>query len=376
MLRLNVRLNVTKKLLLPAIERVWQYIIDKPRNFLPNYVRDSLVEASLAACTSPTTSLAQDALDVLQGPELPIYLQIAIANQKSSSLRLRGDHNQSDVVINELLEVLHLDSIDIRLHCSYGRLLLSQTENAILRKEFSKAESYLTSWEVKSSPPSLLELQVVRLKNTVVGRVLRYQGQFEGARFSLEKCLEMILSAAGRHHVQHHLADVYCELRLPREAEGLVLDDVDKLRACGRQHSKAFRRLALPLAEAYIEQRRTEAANIILQELTPVYNMITHHDVPDQLGHVRSVIGLARVAWHEARLSDAHQSLENALHLMKNYTTFSERNFYIGVVYLFLSVVHFKLASSILSEQASRHFMPGIGTYFLTHLWQCVRDFK
>jgi hypothetical protein len=50
------------------------------------------------------------------------------------------------------------------------------------------------------------------------------------------------------------------------------------------------------------------------------------------------------------RLLDAHQSLENALFLMGRYRTFSDRNFYIGVVYLFLSVVDFKLAGSILSK--------------------------
>jgi tetratricopeptide (TPR) repeat protein len=303
-----------------------------------------------------------------------------ISNRQSISLRFKGDHDQSDVVIQDILKRITIDSTDIRSHCSYGRLLLSRTENAILRKEFNKVASYLASWEVKNSPPSGLELQVVRMKNTVIGRVSRYEGQFEHARYCLEECLKTIPSDASRYHVMHHLADVYCELKISGKAENLVLDEVKQLRARGKQHSKPFRRLALPLVEAYIEQRMLEAARTVLQELLNIFNKIASHDVADQLGHVRAMIGLARVCWYESRWSEAHQSLENALSLTGKYKTFSKRNFYIGIIHLFLSVVCFELrqytearrtfalATDILYEQVPRHFMPGMGSYFLERL--------
>ena len=184
----------------------------------------------------------------IQEPGLPDYLRMAIAHRKSISLRLKGDHDRSDVVVQDTLGSIVFNSTDIRSYCSYGRLLLSRAENAILRKEFDKAESYLTSWEVKDSPPSGLELQVVRLKNTVIGRVSRYQGRFPHARYCLEECLKALSGDPSRYHVIHHLADVYCELRIPGEAEKLVFDEVMRLRGRGRQRSKAFRHLALPLA--------------------------------------------------------------------------------------------------------------------------------
>ena len=368
---------------MPYLEHAWQYVQKEPRPTLPAHVRDCFVEASLAVCRLGTTSRANGLISVLDNTQdtgVPDYLRMAIANQQSISLRLKGDHDQSDVVIQDILKKIVIDSTDIRSHCSYGRLLLSRTENAILRKDFNKVASHLADWEVKNSPPSESELQVVRMKNTTIGRVSRYEGQFEHARYCLKECLKTIPSEASRFHVMHHLADVYCELRTPGEAEILVRDEVKQLRARGKQRSRPFRRLSLPLAEAFIEQRTSEAARIVLQELLDIYDAIVSPDVADQLGHVRSMIGLARVCWYESRCSEARRGLESALGLMKKYKTFSERNFYIGVTHVFLSIVQFELrqypeaqrahasAKDILCEQVPRHFMPGMGSYFLQHL--------
>ena len=368
---------------MPHLERIWQNVQGEPRLILPAHARDSLVEASLAVCRFVSTSRVDNIISVLakiQDTGLPDHLQMAIALRQSISLRFKGDHDRSDVVIQNIFKSIAIDSTDIRSHCSYGRLLLSRTENAILRKEFNNAASYLASWEVKNSPPSELELQVVRMKNTVIGRVSRYEGQFEHARHCLEECLKTIPSDASRYHVMHHLADVYCELRISKEAENLLLDEVKQLRARGEQRSKPFRRLVLPLAEAYIEQRTLVAARTVLRELLDIYDGIVGHEVADQLGHVRSMIGLARVGWYESRWSEAHHILESALGLTGKYQTFSEKNFYIGVIHLFLSIVRFKLrqypearralasANDILYEQMPRHFMPGMGSYFLKYL--------
>ena len=93
----------------------------------------------------------------------------------------------------------------------------------------------------------------------------------------------------------HHLGDVFCELGIPKETEKLVLKEIEQLRAHGKQHSKAFWRLALLLAEAYIRQGILEAAKALLRELLVVFEGMVNHDVADQLGHVRLMIGLAHV---------------------------------------------------------------------------------
>jgi len=331
--------------LLPYLKRTWECVQREPRPTLPAHARDSLVEAYLAAYSLAASSRTDNITGVLariQATGLPDHLRMAIANRQSISLRLKGDHDRSEVMLRNILEGPAIDPADIRSHCARGRLLLSRTENAILRKEFNKAASYLATWEVKTSPASSLELQVVRMKNTTIGRVSRYDGQFKHARYCLEECLKTILHDPSRYHVMHHLADVYCELNIPGEAENLVLGEVKQLRALGKQRSKPFRRLSLPLAEAYIEQGAPEAARTVLRELLDIFDGVVGHDIADQLGHVRAMIGLARVCWSESRWSEAHQILECALGLTGKYGTFSKRNFYIGVIHLFLSVVYSK----------------------------------
>ncbi|KKZ68232.1 hypothetical protein EMCG_06089 [[Emmonsia] crescens] len=305
---------------------------------------------------------------------------MAIVAQRSIALRSIGSHDKSDDVINDILEKMSPESKDVRSHCSYGRLLLSRAENALLRNEFQNAAFQLTSWMIRSNP-SGLELKVARLKNTALGRVLRYKGDFAAAHSYLKECLKMVGGSA-RYHIMYHLADVYCELDKAEEAEKLIVDEVSRLRVDGKQSSKRFRRLALPLAEAYIRQGRLEAARSVLQELLELFKLLegeARFDVTDQLGHVRSMIGLARVSWYINRWDEAHQNLETALSLVVKYDTFLDGNFYSVVISLFLSLVKFnigdlgaleKFASTedILKKQPKQHFMPGMGTYFLEQL--------
>ncbi|RDL31542.1 Uncharacterized protein BP5553_09751 [Venustampulla echinocandica] len=377
------------RLLLPYLERTWEFVLGERCPIIPAPIRDSLVEASLATYTLVGTSRKKNVISVLakiQDPDLPDYLRMAIVYRKSILLRRQGDHDRSDGVIRDILESIELKSKDMRLYCTYGRLLLSLSENAILRKEFGQAESHLASWEVKNPEPSGLELQVVRLKNTVLGRVSRYVGKFSHARYCLEECLQTIPGDASRYHIMYHLGDVYCELGLPEEVETLVLDEIEQLRARGKQRLKAFRRLALPLAEAYIQQRKLEAAKGLLRELVDTFAGMVSHDVSDQLSHVRSMIGLARVNWYQTLWSKARQTLDEAMALTENYRTFSKGNYYKGVIYLFLSLVNFELheyaesrltlvsANDILSKEMPRHFIPGMGSYFLQYLVQVERS--
>ncbi|KKZ61356.1 hypothetical protein EMCG_04018 [[Emmonsia] crescens] len=108
-----------------------------------------------------------------------------------------------------------------------------------------------------------------------------------------------MVGGSARYHIMYHLADVYCELDKAEEAEKLIVDEVSRLRVDGKQSSKRFRRLALPLAEAYIRQGRLEAARSVLQELLELFKLLkgeVRFDVTDQLGHVRSMIDLAHVS--------------------------------------------------------------------------------
>jgi hypothetical protein len=167
--------------LLPYLEDVWQYVTREPRPSLPASVRDSLVEASLATHKLVGTSHTKEMLSVLakiQDLKLSGYLRMAIVTRESVRLRFQGDHDQSDVLIRDALKSINIDSEDIRLHYAYGRLLLSRSENAILCNNLSGARKCIENWYLNREYPSILELEVVRLKTTVLTRIDRYKGNF------------------------------------------------------------------------------------------------------------------------------------------------------------------------------------------------------
>jgi hypothetical protein len=70
-----------------------------------------------------------------------------------------------------------------------------------------------------------------------------------------------------------------------------------------------------------------DVAKTVSRELLNIFDRIVSPNVADQLGHVRSMISLARVSWYKARWSEACQSLEHALVLTEKYKTFSKKTF-------------------------------------------------
>jgi tetratricopeptide (TPR) repeat protein len=362
-------------------------VLGEPRPILPTHAREGLVEASLAASRLLGVSRRSSAVSVaaeMREDGLPDYLQLAIVIRQSTTLRLEGYHDRSDILIQDVLSRILVR--DIRSHCLYGCLLFSRAENAILRKEFDRAQSYLGQWEVKNDPPFGYELQVLRMKNTVIGRLSQYQGDFPYAEHCLKTCLQTIPTETSRFHVMHHLAGVYCEQGLAEKAEELLIKDIEDLRARGKQRSKAFKRLLLPFAEACLEQRKMKEARAALSELGVIFDGADGHDVSDQLDHVRSILGLVRIAYHESQWSEALESSQKAFVLAQKYKTFEDRSFYIGVILLFRTVIHFELgqlpesqrayASAMLYDQGPWHFLPGIGTHVLQLLISRIKSLQ
>ncbi|KAJ5808875.1 hypothetical protein N7474_010144 [Penicillium riverlandense] len=290
--------------------------------------------------------------------------------QESVSLRWEGNHNESDTVLErifcQLPEVPETDP-DIRLHCAYGRLVFSRAENALMRNDFVQAWQYVDRWEKRSDPPSIMEIKLIRLFNTVFGRIARYTGRFLYARESFERCLRD--GDPSYRHIQFHLADIYCELGCAELAKDLLLGDVERLRHTQSQRLKAFRRLALPLAEAHINLRELNTARYTLEEVLQVYESMKHHDVTDQLGHVRTLISLARVDWYEGMYSGADERLKRATALVESYPTFIKPGFDVAFVNLFHSVVKRSLAVELLSKVPRGYFMAGNGTYFFKEIF-------
>ncbi|KAJ6003591.1 hypothetical protein N7522_006283 [Penicillium canescens] len=364
--------RATGKLLMPVMDLLWECLKKGDFQDLPYIVRASFIEASLSACRLTNAAHAKSIVSTvrrLQVPFVPPHLAAMLTWQESVSLRWEGEIDKSDTVLDgifhQLPEAPKTDP-DIRLYCAYGRLVFSRAENAIMRNDFVGAWQYVDRWESRSHPPSIMEIKLIRLFNTVFGRIARYTGKFLYARHCFERCLRN--EDPSYRHIQFHLADIYCELGCAALAKDLLLGDVEKLRHTQNQPLKSFRRLALPLAEAYINLRQLNAARYTLEEVLQVYESMKHHDMTDQLGHVRTLISLARVDWYEGIYSGADERLKRATALVERYSTFIAHGFDFAFINLFHSVVKRALASDLLSKVPRGYFMAGNGTYFFEEI--------
>lgn len=365
---------------MPVMDLLWEYLKEGDFQDLPYIVRASFIEASLSACRLANAAHAKSIVSTvrrLQVPFVPPHLAAMLSWQESVSLRWEGEIDKSDTVLDGIFHQLPeapKSDPDIRLYCAYGRLVFSRAENAIMRNDFDRAWQYVDRWESRSHPPSMMEVKLSRLFNTVFGRIARYTGKFLYAQHCFERCLHN--DDPSYRHIQFHLADIYCELGCAELAKDLLLGDVEKLRQKNSQKLKAFRRLALPLAEAHINLRELNAARYTLEEALKVYESIKDHDVTDQLGHVRTLISLARVDWYECMYSGANERLKRATALVESYSTFITLGFDFAFITLFHSVVKRALANELLSEVSRGYFMAGNGTYFFEEIsssaWKCI----
>ena len=388
----EIRFQDDGKLLIPYLTRFWEYILTGPCLALPIHAHESLVETSLAA----TRLIGVSSMNYAKGfpvvakmleLDLPDYLRLAIAHRQNMTSKLEGNHYQSDNLIQDILDCTPNNKFnsDIRSYCLYGRLIFSQAENAILRKEYDIAASCIDQWKIKSIEPSLCELQIIRMKNTAMGRMMRYQGNFSEAAYYLSTCLKTTPGHSSHYHVLHHLADVYYEQGLLEEARELLTREIENLRIQGKKRSKAFRRLLLPFAEVSLRQSRLEEAGSVISELDDAFSRISSPDITDQIGHVCLILIRTRIAFDTSQWVEALELSENALTFTEKYQTFSKRDFCKGVIHLFRAISYFELrrfvesrealVSSRLYERGPWHFIPGIGTYVLKQLQSRIESF-
>ncbi|OCT52740.1 hypothetical protein CLCR_09568 [Cladophialophora carrionii] len=369
------------KFLLPYLKRFWQYILSERCPPIPRLARESLTEASLAASRLGGSEEAMAVAEKMHQEGLPTYLKLALVHRKSVTLRMNGRSLQSEALILKALEseALNLEiTADVRTRCFYGRLLLSNIENAIQQEQFQKALSYLGEIPIRQLSPSALEFQIVRLKSTVHGRLSRYAGDFPHAAECLLLCLETVKNTAGRYHHKHHLADVYCELQSPSEAQNLLNDDIEQLKTTNKRQSKAFRRLQLSFAEACILQKNFQGAESVLKQLEERFRQLSDQDITDQLGHVRSMFGLLRIDCYQRRWLSALERTDKVFNLMQEYQTFSTDSFHKHISLLFRAVILDELGQreqSLAAYQSAKafkdspiYFIPGMGTYVVEEL--------
>ncbi|KAI0426283.1 hypothetical protein F5Y09DRAFT_319359 [Xylaria sp. FL1042] len=213
-----------------------------------------------------------------------------------------------------------------------------------------------------------------------VGRVFRGQGRFDDAR----KCFETCLDTAGLSQPKHFLivsalANLYCELeyqsaetRFLSQASGLLEPEIQRLRLGRGHYKRGFRRLLLSLVEVRLRQGLIDDAHNLIWELLAIYAEVKEPNVIDRLGHVRSLIALARVSPNP---ETALRGWMDVLAWNKFYNPEEQEVFTCGVVHLFLCITwheignieestqSFYRALDVFSKKHPQFLIPGIGTY-------------
>ncbi|KAI3338715.1 hypothetical protein F4824DRAFT_488434 [Ustulina deusta] len=299
-----------------------------------------------------------------------------LVHRKSVALRLQGNVHGSRNVIRAFLSSSGSQDLPDE---NLAALHFSQATNLSYCFNFREAHSEIKKWG------DLLWDQVFG-----VGRVFRGQGFFDDARKCFETCLNTTeLSQPKRFLIVSALADLYCELeyqngetRFLSQAGAMLEPEIQKLRTSRGTFKRSFRRLLLSLVEVRLRQGLINDAQELIWELLTIYMELKEPDIVDRLGHVRSLIALARVSPNPGT---ALQVWTDVLAWNKFYNPEEQEVFTCGVVHLFLCITWYNIgnmeesiqslyrALDVVREKPPQFLIPGIGTYLFHDVGRQVK---
>lgn len=312
------------------------------------------------------------------------HLQAEAVYQESVIMRLKGDITGSIEVLKEFLDVPDI-AIQLRRRPILGLLHLSQAANHAYHFDFSSADKEAKMWSPTDFYCTEMEADVVWDQIHSAGRILRGRGHFGTARIFFELCYQSdFLREEKRPLALSYLADTYVEVEylqrhgthpdpageLVVQAEKLIRREIARQISCAPR-SQGYRRLLVTLSEVLIRQGHFVAAEDILVEVSGLYEKLVTPDIVDRLGHVRSLIGLARIS----PPVEAESRWVEVLELGRRYNPEEEEVFTVAFVHLCICVVRlqhrniagakeeFAHAAAICRTKIPQFLIPGVGTY-------------
>lgn len=304
---------------------------------------------------------------------------------ESDSLRkLRCSSGSTDLVA----DVLNRGSVDddwVSQH-ALGMRCLSQAKNRIYEFDYENAYKEIRKWQLPDTPHD----RDIHLKCNMLfmtGRVLKGQGHFGPALQCFEACLRTSnLPVVERRLITAHLSDVSCELdyieRLkepsgPYAHESQLNETRQNLQqqlqyACvNYRFSSCARRLLLSFIEISIRHGHIDEARRAIDRLLTFYSQFTSKRIDDKVGHVRTLIAMARVSV----AAEAEHFWNAALAQNRTYNPKEEEVFTCAVIYLHISLLQFQRgyveganmayerAINVLHRRRPRYIIPGLATY-------------
>ncbi|KAI9774484.1 MAG: hypothetical protein M1839_001717 [Geoglossum umbratile] len=355
----------------------------------PVPVRRELCSMLISASRFSDTTWKREVISRIKGllnDDLDCYIHAEAAHRESAILRLGGGKGSS----NKRLEIFIHSTVfpghgkemdaDARWNANRGDLVVSYAENLIHTGALARAREELCEWEpIVPDFPSTIERLVLRSRDISLGRVLRFEGRFAEALKLFKGILnesqqdDLYKESSWYPVIISHIADMYCELGQPAEAQEMAEPALAQLVRRGWQHVSYGRRLQLALAEALILLGSYTMAEEHLRSLIMQYEPIVHPDVPTRTGHFRAWTGLARIAHMARRWDEALTRWRQALAQLEGFR--KGESFVGGVVWYSIAHCLVEVGRKAESEEAlarvrgwvagGREFWDlGFGTYW------------
>lgn len=261
------------------------------------------------------------------------YLRSLLAYRESALMRMSGMVQKSESALQEFLHHLTMPSwedseLTARFNAQRGELIISFSENLIRQGRLSEAKAELIEWKALGKDYSTLERITSRARDIVLGKVLRFQGHFREALVLLESVLQGCelddyFEGTGWYRVLlSEVADLYCELDRPTDAERLLLRELAPMTERGTQDIATGRRLRMSLAVTYLQREMYAEAEVLLANLRQAFVSSGAPDYTAKVNIFRTWVSLAMALHRQSRWEEALSSWREALSAL-DYLKFS-----------------------------------------------------
>lgn len=252
------------------------------------------------------------------------FLDVWLAYRESSILRMSGMPQESDTILQKFLSHAATSSeedfeLTPRFNAQRGDIIISFSENLIYQGKLLEAKAELTKWRPLHTDRSTLESITQRARDITLGKVLRYQGLFEESLVLLEGILQDSLlddyfEGTGWYRVLlSGVADLYCELDRPVDAEKLLLRELTPMRESGTQNIATGRRLQVSLASTYLQRNKYAEAESLLEDLRRAFSSSGGPEYTTHDYMFRVWVSLARVSHQQSHWEEALTRWRHAL---------------------------------------------------------------
>lgn len=231
------------------------------------------------------------------------YLHACVAQSRCVLSRIAGNMDHAAGNLDSLSHIGRSGVAEKRMHSAIGQAAIQHSLNRIQVEDLSAAQKYLEDWSSLGQSPSLMETVVLFRRDMMLGRVLRYRGEFreslthlERARTTVSQCRGLVFDEDLRDFTCD-LADTLRELEDPASAEHHLRAEISR-RDHNRISSPAGSPLELSLAEALFAQGRFDEAERLCLEVRSRPGLL-------KFERLRLLITLAKISHVNSRHEDA-----------------------------------------------------------------------